>query len=91
MFNSNTKGDAMADYYKEVKHADAVKVPKENRKKTVRLYCFTHGATWIIQVRAPIVLKYGKPGKDFVISTAYLSREELINLRDTCNAALKEK
>jgi hypothetical protein len=62
----------------------------------VRLYCtqspsFGDAARWHLQVRAQVKTKAGRPGKHFAISTASMSREALLWLRDAINAELRRK
>jgi len=67
-------------------------------KSGVRLYCTssprTHGeenGRWALQIFARVKTKRGGVGKHFAGSTASMSREDLLWLRDQINTALRRK
>lgn len=67
-------------------------------KSGVRLYCtsnpLTHGeenGRWALQIFARVKTKRGGVGKHFAGSTASMSREDLLWLRDQINTALRRK
>lgn len=62
----------------------------------VRFFCIDDSpmlpgrfARWFLQIRALIETKSGTPGKRFGISTAPMSREDLVWLRDQIDAELR--
>lgn len=54
-----------------------------DRESGVRAYCYMAGAAWNLQLRAPLTLRNGRPGKDFMIATATLEKPDMVALRDT--------
>jgi hypothetical protein len=62
----------------------------------LRLYCtqspsFGEKARWLLQIRAWVKKKTGGRGKHFAVSSASLSREDLLWLRGQINAELRRK
>ncbi len=53
-----------------------------DRDPGVRLYCTQSRSAWALQLRGSRTLSNGRAGKDFMIVTASLSKEELRGLRD---------
>jgi hypothetical protein len=58
------------------------------RESAIRAYCEMSNAAWVFQVRGPMRLRNGREGKDFVVATATLERDELLALRDAINCFL---
>jgi len=79
------------DFYYFVPRADAIKVPHAPRDQAVRLYHASfHDGIWNLQVRAPMVLGRAKEGRDYIVATAAMRREDLIALRNAINVTLAE-
>lgn len=81
--------------FRLVRWVEAVKhrhdLAEEHKQRAIRMYCESHGHSWILQVRAPVKLgSTGQDGKDFIVASAHLDRDDLVALRDACNALLEE-
>ncbi len=76
------------DFCRSVNMAHASKVSGVPRERAIRLYCVHSGSGWALQVRAPMSLKSGRPGKDFIVAHAVLDVDDLRALRDACAAQL---
>jgi len=61
------------------------------RESAVRVYCWQRGSAWSFQVRAPLTLRNGREGKDFIVATAYLEREQMQTLRDSIDRFLADE
>jgi hypothetical protein len=86
-------GARASDFYRPVAIPIATHiraVSRVEREKAVRLYCVQHGQAWALQIRAPLTLRSGAEGKDFLVAHAALTREELVALRDAIDAHLKD-
>jgi hypothetical protein len=77
------------DLYRVLEHVDIRKCRSVGREPAVRFYCIQRGGAWNLQVRAPITLDNGREGKDFIIATASIYREDLLALRDAIDNELK--
>lgn len=80
----------MDHFYKKVDHAEARKVDIADRESGVRVYCMQHGGSWALQVRTPIRLANGTEGKDYIVATASLDKQTMVELRDAIDAILEE-
>jgi len=61
------------------------------RESGVRLYCEQADGLWALQTRSPMKLRSGKEGRDFIVSTALLYREEMVALRDAIDILLRDE
>ena len=52
------------------------------------LYCTQYATSWCLQVRDTIRLANGRAGKDFIVASASLNREDLLALRVAIDEAL---
>ena len=59
-----------------------------DRESGVRAYCEQTDSVWAIQVRGPMRLRSGREGKDFIVATATLEREQMVALRDAIDRFL---
>lgn len=80
-----------------LEYTEAIKLTHpDDREPAVRIYCtgspVTHGeaARWALQVRAPLKIKRGRVGRDFIVATASLPIDTVRELRDLCNKALSD-
>ena len=80
---------ATGQLYKKVR-IDTKAVDNVPRESGVRLYCESANTTWSLQTRSPMTLRNGREGKDFLVSTAYLGREQMVALRDAINFFLQD-
>ncbi len=84
----------MGDFGRKVRCADVSRVnPDIPREREVRVYCVQSGpdSAWCLQVRAPLKTANGREGKDFMVASAnYLSREDMMAIRDAINAELAQ-
>ena len=68
-----------------------IAAPKHTSEDTaIRLYCTMYKQSWSLQLRGFFQDRNYKKGKTWYYANATLGREELIALRDACNAALEE-
>jgi hypothetical protein len=75
--------------YKRVR-ADIKTVDKVERESGIRAYCEQWKSIWALQVRGPMRLRNGREGKDFIVATAFLDREEMRALRDAIDLLLAD-
>lgn len=82
----------MSHFYRPIPYVDTIKanIKLAEHERAIRLFCDQAGRMWALQVRAPITLANGREGKDFMIATAKLDREDLVALRDAIDAMLTE-
>lgn len=66
-------------------------VDKVERESAVRAYCEQRGSAWVLQVRGPMKLRNGREGRDFVVATANLEREQMAALRDSIDRFLADE
>jgi hypothetical protein len=80
------------DLYRALDRVDVRKVKDVPPDSGVRLYCTQRGdgGAWCLQVRGMIRLANGQEGKDFVVASASVYREDMLALRDAIDAFLKE-
>lgn len=96
-FNDNESaltGKSSPHFYRSLEHVRISRCDPQldvKREKGVRLYCDQHGAAWSLQLRSPLTLASGHEGKDFMIATASMSREDLLALRTAINEALADE
>lgn len=62
-----------------------------DRESGVRAYCEQWKSAWALQVRGPMRLRNGREGKDFVVATAMLDREQMQALRDAIDRFLADE
>lgn len=93
MTNQAPAPSARTDFYRAIsEYARARAVKNVEHESAVRLYCEQHGDRWNLQVRAIRAAGshyYGK-GKEFIIATAPLNRDDLLALRQAIDALLTE-
>jgi len=91
------------DASRAVKHArttlhqpNHVRNDDKPAQNMVRFYCIDDSpslpgrfARWFFQIRALTETRFGEPGKRFGISTATMSRDDLVWLRDQIDAELR--
>lgn len=91
------------DASRAVKHArttlhqpNHVRKDENPAKNEVRFFCIDDNPTlpgrfarWFLQIRALTETRFGEPGKRFGISTATMSREDLVWLRDQIDKELR--
>lgn len=75
-------------FYRLVQCIHIKKVRKVPCERAIRLYCESFNLSWNLQIRSPISISHGKVGKDFIVATATLTREEMEALRDAINESL---
>jgi hypothetical protein len=75
--------------YKRVR-ADIKAVDKVERESGIRAYCEQWKSYWVLQVRGPMRLRNGREGKDFIVATAFLEREQMLALRDAIDLLLAD-
>lgn len=83
----------MSDFYRPLPFVNIIKADKKldyEREGGIRLYCTQAGTAWALQVRDWIRLANGRKGKDFIIATASMSREDLLALRTAIDETLAE-
>ena len=79
------------DLYRVLQHLDVRKINDVPREDGVRLYCTQHGEAWCLQLRGTVRLANGQPGKDFIVASASVYRDDMTALRDAIDAFLKEE
>ena len=77
------------DLYRPVPSRIGV-VKNVERESAVRLYCEQSCASWCLQVRGPMRLQGGREGRDFIVASSSLDRDDLRALRDAIDAYLGE-
>jgi hypothetical protein len=60
------------------------------RESGVRLYCEQADGIWALQTRSPMTLRNGREGRDFIVSTASLDRDQMAALRDAIDILLRD-
>jgi hypothetical protein len=61
-----------------------------NHEPALRLYCENADQTWNLQVRGVLLRADGSAGRDFVVATAPLNREQMLALRKSIDEHLEE-
>lgn len=75
----------------EILHRTNIRrVPNADHAPALRLYCESADQTWNLQVRGALVRADGSDGKDFVVATAPLNREQMLALRKSIDEHLEE-
>lgn len=84
------------ELYREVRE-NSVSIQKADKhtevKPAFRLYCWMYAEAWNLQVRGPLMLGFAgvRKGKDNIIATVSLRRDEMIALRDAIDAQLNDR
>lgn len=82
---------ASAEFYHPTKlRAGARIVRGVPRERAIRLYCVQAGSLWNLQIRGPQERGNYSEGKEFIVATAPLCRDELVALRDAIDTLLTE-
>jgi hypothetical protein len=85
------KSKIMSDeFYKQLPYVEIRKVPDADRETGVRVYCYTSGTAWNLQIRGPMTLANQSEGKDVVIATATLEPQDVRDLRAALGRMLGE-
>jgi hypothetical protein len=79
----------LKEFFRAVEWATAEKVNYADRERGVRLYRYQRSPDdWLLQVRTPMRLRNGEDGRDFIVASAHLDREQLTELRDAIDEFL---
>ncbi len=81
----------MNELYLLVDHVHISKVKNVDPKRAIRLYCTRAGSHWNLQVRGLLSKANGHDGKDFVVASAELSKDDLRELRNVIDGLLKDE
>jgi hypothetical protein len=60
----------------------------KDQETAIRLYSYSFGTRWHLQVRGYLQLADGSASESFVVASAHMSPEELVALRDSIQAEL---
>lgn len=83
------RGKVVEELYRPLDGVRIRKVLRVDRERAVRFYSEQMGLMWALQLRAPMTVGNGEDGRDFVVAHASLVEEDLIELRDAIDTALK--
>jgi hypothetical protein len=72
-----------------MKYGSVCKANDVEPERAIRLYQASPDG-WILQVRDHLLLHNRAKGKDFIVASASLAKEDLVAMRDAINALLSE-
>ncbi len=76
--------------YEVLERTEIRRTPNADHEPALRLYCENADQTWNLQVRGILKRADGSDGKDFVVATAPLNRDQMLALRKSIDEHLEE-
>lgn len=81
----------MKEFYRLIHSCDAIKANDTTaRDRSIRLYSYSNGEMWNLQIRSPLKKVDHRDGKDFIVSTASLTKPDLLALKAAVEEALRD-